>query len=600
MVVVFLFNLMCAIVSCDPYYNPPTPGVFVESSDNSLLTEFISRTGRNLDGNESANLMSLTRPPPIVETKIGTLEGYFMKVVNGREVYAFDGIKYAEKPERFRSPVPKRPWRGVRQAKKPGHLCVQMHGAKLNRVLGHEDCLTLNIYTPQIPVQDYNPNMSTVIWFHGGSFIFGAGSEYGPAYLLQKDVILVTVNYRLGVLGFLSTGDEENPGNWGLKDQALAIKWVVDNISRFGGNPKSITLMGQSAGAVTVHLHMMSNMTKHLFQRAVGMSGSAFVGWAVHTPHQARKWAEKLARFMRCPTSRGTKVMMNCFRTRDPNFLTANLYNLYDIIAFPPVLLRPVIEPDLPGAFLTLSPKEAYEQNQVAKIPFIASNTREEADFIRIFLTGFGIFRLWLRHWEVLGPTMLDYRRITDNTTAVTHAIADFYFNGHETKDIAKIKGQELSRVGTDRYFNTGNRKTLEYHSKIAPTYSYIFGYKNPKGFANLFGMDHKEYGVSHSEDVSFIYNSSTYWESFDDHNGSLDISKLVVSLFTNFISTGEPLYTSENGTEHRIWEPVKDPSNPMFLQIDSEVTMISDPVKREMKFWETLGLNDSYAYEYA
>lgn len=129
----------------------------------------------------------------------------------------------------------------------------------------------------------------------------------------------------------------------------------------FGGNPSQITLMGQSAGAGAVHLHMMSNMTKHLFQRAISVSGSGFNNWfvstkislklrliymlvkkslhefqfapisiyrAVYTPHQARKWAEKLARFMRCPTS-STSKMMNCFRKRDPNFLTANLWNLY-------------------------------------------------------------------------------------------------------------------------------------------------------------------------------------------------------------------------------------------------------------------------------
>ncbi|ODM96252.1 Esterase FE4 [Orchesella cincta] len=136
MVVVFLFNLMCAIVSCDPFYSPPTPKAIADSSGNSLLTDFISRTGRNLDANGSSDIMSLIRPPPIVDTESGKVEGYFMKVINGREVYAFEGIPYAEQPKIFQSPVPKRKWQGVRQAKKPGHFCVQMHGAKLNRVLG--------------------------------------------------------------------------------------------------------------------------------------------------------------------------------------------------------------------------------------------------------------------------------------------------------------------------------------------------------------------------------------------------------------------------------------------------------------------------------
>lgn len=176
-----------------------------------------------------------------------------------------------------------------------------------------------------------------------------------------------------------------------------------------------------------------------------------------------------------------------------------------DVIGFPPVLLRPVIEPDLPGAFLTLSPKEAYEQDQVVKIPYLATNTNEEAEFIRIgkrriflfacfrlaqnnnihsiprsiigifpfcilflwaydywhlawwmvhlpcciVLKGLGFFRLWLRNWEKLAPIMLDYMRISPNTSAVTEAIQDFYFKG---QDILKISGRELSRVWMKRY----------------------------------------------------------------------------------------------------------------------------------------------------
>ncbi len=93
--------------------------------------------------------------------------------------------------------------------------------------------------------------------------------------------------------------------------------------------------------------------------------------------------------------------------------------------------------------------------------------------------------------------------------------------------------------MGTDRYFNIGNRKTLKYHSKIAPTYSYIFSYTNPKGIAHLFGVPPEDYGVSHSEDLAFVYNSSLYWESFDGKDGGMDVVNLLVSLFSNFISRG-------------------------------------------------------------
>lgn len=104
--------------------------------------------------------------------------------------------------------------------------------------------------------------MPVIVFIHGGGYLFGGGSLLGPAYFLDNDVLLVTFNYRLGALGFLSTGDEASPGNNGMKDQAMALRWVRDNIEQFGGDPDRITFMGQSAGASAVGLHLMSPLSK--------------------------------------------------------------------------------------------------------------------------------------------------------------------------------------------------------------------------------------------------------------------------------------------------------------------------------------------------
>lgn len=125
-----------------------------------------------------------------------------------------------------------------------------------------------------------------IVYIHGGGFFSGTASSLivGPEYILDtKRAILVTVQYRLGVLGFLSTGDTAAPGNFGLKDQTLALRWVKRNIRRFGGNEQLITIVGQSAGATSVHMHMISPLSRGLFERAIMMSGNSLVPWNIPT-----------------------------------------------------------------------------------------------------------------------------------------------------------------------------------------------------------------------------------------------------------------------------------------------------------------------------
>lgn len=122
------------------------------------------------------------------------------------------------------------------------------------------------------------------VWIHGGGFVAGSSSTelYGPEFIVEKEVIMVSMNYRLGIFGFLSLKDPKLgiPGNAGLKDQAMALKWIKENISFFGGDPKNITIFGESAGGASVHFQMISPMSKGLFCKAVSLSGTALCPWA--------------------------------------------------------------------------------------------------------------------------------------------------------------------------------------------------------------------------------------------------------------------------------------------------------------------------------
>ncbi|XP_049861708.1 acetylcholinesterase-like, partial [Schistocerca gregaria] len=171
---------------------------------------------------------------------------------------AFLGIPYAEPPTgelRFQAPRPAAAWEGVLNATQYGSDCVQSTGT------GYEDCLYLNVYVPGTPAEA--AALPVLFWIHGGEFGSGSGSDqqYGPHFIVSYGVILVTTNYRLGPLGFLSTGDEVVPGNAGLKDQQLALTWVQRNIANFGGDPDLVTPFGQSAGGMAVSFHLVSPLS---------------------------------------------------------------------------------------------------------------------------------------------------------------------------------------------------------------------------------------------------------------------------------------------------------------------------------------------------
>lgn len=154
--------------------------------------------------------------------------------------------------------MPVKPWNGTLDAIRDPPKCPQpvISAAEIS-----EDCLRLNVYTKNISSLANKP---VIVFIHPGGFYENSGrsDEFGPQYLIQRDIVLVTINYRLAALGFMSTGTKEAPGNNGLKDQVVALRWVKAHIQSFGGDPNSVTLLGYSAGGISVTLHMVSPMSK--------------------------------------------------------------------------------------------------------------------------------------------------------------------------------------------------------------------------------------------------------------------------------------------------------------------------------------------------
>ncbi|XP_037624343.1 pyrethroid hydrolase Ces2e-like isoform X1 [Sebastes umbrosus] len=225
---------------------------------------------------------------PEVHTKLGSLRGQYVSV-KGKEtgVHAYLGIPFAKPPVgpalRLAAPQPVEGWEGVRDATRKPPMCVQNKqtsidlidkiGSKLAELPDiSEDCLYLNVYTPAN--RAHNAKLPVMVWIHGGGFALGSAAMYdGSALGAYQDVVVVLIQYRLGLLGFLSTGDEHMSGNFGLLDQVQALRWIQQHIHNFGGDPYSVTIFGESAGGVSVSLLLLSPLSDGLFHRAIAESG---------------------------------------------------------------------------------------------------------------------------------------------------------------------------------------------------------------------------------------------------------------------------------------------------------------------------------------
>ena len=228
-----------------------------------------------------------------VSTKSGDVRGgsrEFSGLHRNGSYHSFQGIPYAEPPVgrlRFQAPVAVKAWQEELDAsQKPGSQCIQpeyFDQENFGKITGDEDCLTLNIYSETLPQESRNLDLKPVFfWIHGGAFAIGAGSMFGqqPDLLLESGMVVVTINYRLGALGFLAIEGSDISGNQGLKDQLLALRWVKENIANFGGDPNRITIAGESAGAVSVHAHILSPQAKDedLIHAGISFSGTMLMG----------------------------------------------------------------------------------------------------------------------------------------------------------------------------------------------------------------------------------------------------------------------------------------------------------------------------------
>ncbi|XP_014244331.1 venom carboxylesterase-6-like [Cimex lectularius] len=543
-------------------------------------------------------LCSWADSSPEVAVLQGKVLGKYIETISGRKIAAFLGIPYAEPPVgnlRFREPVPSKPWPGLLNATSVPNDCLQYshYYYKMDDpVYGSEDCLYLNVYVPESPNVHKTNSLPVLINIHSGAFMFLSGSTSGPEYLLDHNVILVTMNYRLGILGFLSTEDDILPGNNGLKDQNLALKWVYDNIKAFGGDPGEITLSGLSAGAASTHYHILSSRSKGLFKRAIILSGSALCHWA-QTENSKGK-AETIANEMGCPVY-DTEKMVDCLRNR-PGKQIVQLTKLFMPWLYNPFTpFGPVIEHNRNNAFIDKLPSYLIRNKMVNDVPILFSLTEDEGLYPGAEILAYPKEVEYLNdNWETVLPHLLDFNFTThiNKQSAVSKIIRNEYFGAYRVQD----KKKALIEMIGDRVFKVPVSLTALYHAKYlsSDVYTIQFSYLGKTGLQERFNLSRDVYsGTSHADDLFYVLRAEDV--NFDHIKESLEMSKRMVNLWMTFI-TGKPF-------KKKLLPLKKTLPDYSYLKVKSANPMddefITDPNYGRIRFWRKVNFHEDSRYNF-
>ncbi|XP_026738628.1 venom carboxylesterase-6-like [Trichoplusia ni] len=543
-----------------------------------------------------AGFVAAQGPNPVVRVAHGLIQGTWKVSTKGRSFASFQGVPYARPPigkYRFREPQQMKQWTGVWDATKPLPACLQYEPFKKS-IVGSENCLYVNIATPKL-----NPgaNLPVLVFIHGGAFMYGEGSFYDPSHIMDTDMVVVTLNYRLGPLGFLSTGDTIVPGNNGLKDQSFALHWIKNNIMMFGGNPDSVTLSGSSAGGASVHYQFLSPLSRGTFARGIAYSGSALAQWT-HSIKPVEK-AKALAAIVGCPTTTN-KEMVDCLKYRPAEMIVNAQIEMFEwkVHMFTPFI--PTVEaPGVREPFLQQYPYHATRAAAMMNLPLIASVASEEGLYpAAAYQAEPGLLQDLEAHWDQLASNIFEYNDTLplSRRAEVAAKIKQHYLGG---KPVSQETYPQLVQALGDRHFVVAVGKLAELHAVKSgqPTYVYRYAYRGKTSLSNLMAGNDADYGVSHGDDVLSMFN---YPSVGNDNPQDLAMVEGLIHMVYSFSTTGTPKLTND-GPE---WLPVT-PGAAELNYLD-----ITSPTKMEMKtsadfgqkaFWDSLGLNENENYrEYA
>jgi carboxylesterase 1 len=486
-----------------------------------------------------------------LNTTLGKVRGVEV-TVDGTRIRQFRGIPYAKSPTghlRFRKPVPVSPWLGTLDATRFGPTCMQsLDQNVLNSLpspIMSEDCLQLNIFIPA-SVQR-SERKSVMVWIHGGAYTHGMASVYDGSFLADSgDVLVVTINYRVSVFGFLSTGNAALPGNYGLWDQHEALKWVKQNIADYGGDPGSMTIFGESAGGTSVTLQALSPHSKGLFHRVIAESGAA-VGSVNKDPILGAKYVSIHVGCMEDGQHVNWTNVVECLRHKNASELNINFPSGIDMFEAEHRLtfkipVGPVVDfdflPDIPERLIINKTSESFAM--FTSVDLLAGTMAADGGY------GIGLLDQFQTMYNfnmtvgipsrilcgLIAPTCV--RDFLQDNPALSNAICYMY----RRSDPIEQRRLLFDLLG-DMFFAAPTARLLQAHadSSVKTTYQFLFSY-TPR-FHYLY---HPEWlhGPTHADELPILFPAMTKLEYFRNRpEQDVAMSNEIAAYWTNFAKFG-------------------------------------------------------------
>ena len=508
---------------------------------------------------------------PLATTQYGVLEGVCESGVN-----VFKGVPFAAPPvgeNRWRAPQPLQSWQGVRSAKKFGDDPMQGNpfgDMGFDAEKKSEDCLYLNIWTPSKTMTDRLP---VVIYFNGGGLIAGSGSEprYSGRQMARHGIVAVTANYREGIFGFFShtqlskETSYKGSGNYGFMDQAAAIKWVYENIAAFGGDPKQITIVGESAGSMSVSALLVSPLTRGMIARAMASSGAVCGQRLLSLKNAEKQGVEKLKEL-------GLK-----------NIADARKMSADELLA--KTLSGGLASYCLDGYFFTEDPTDAYLNGHQQKVPLLVGRNSLEMS-PQAYLGG-------------KAPTLENLRPTLEAAFGDKTDEAMRLYGLNTDRDVLGKPGVDFA---SDQFIAYGTWLFGYLHAKTSgqPVYRYCFTRPRPemrnkdlvaglaggvqkKGDDDVMTIPENDVfkGAVHSADIEYAMGTLPTNRVYNWQPEDYRVSDQFINYYANFIKTGNP-----NGLGLANWTSITGKEQPTQLILDVDSYETYDPAFEQRNLW--------------
>ncbi|XP_062126087.1 esterase B1 isoform X1 [Drosophila sulfurigaster albostrigata] len=540
--------------------------------------------------------MSSPKPETTVKTKSGTITGSQCTSIYGDDYISFECIPYAQPPLgalRFKAPVPVHPWKKTLMCRQKGEKPLQFN-QYTKQLEGIENCLYLNVYVKSMKTEKPLP---LIVFFFGGGFEKGDSSRdlHSPDYFMMRDVVVATVSYRVGPLGFLSLENPAAgvPGNAGLKDQLLAMKWITQNATSFNADPANVTAFGESAGAASVHYLMLNPNAAGLFHKAIMQSGNALCSWSLcPIPNLGRRLAENLG-MKHVQQASDTKVLE--FLQSVPGdklvtpYLLSQAENLDDCV----FQFGPVVEPySSEDCVLLKPPIELVETAWGNSIPVLMSGTSFEGllMYARVQMAPYLLTSLKGQPQHMLP---LELKRSLPQALALTlgKRLKLLHF-GDRPMDLQKDSVVAYCEYASYKVFWHPIMRTIKarLRASAAPTYLYRFDFDS-----STFNHQRRKYcgdqlrGVAHIDDHSYIWYGDFSWK-LDKHTAEFQTIERMIDILTTFAATSNPNCGSVQSSlpKNSHWPPLSKKFI-VCLNISEEMKIIDLPEINKLKVWDSV-----------